>query len=425
MTDHREIEVLSAPFDQTVRPPGSKSETIRALFVAALSSGTSRLHHPLDADDTRSALQTLRQLGVVVDDRSDPWVVSGTGGLLQRAGAPLDAGASGLTARALIAMAALVEGPTTITGRDRLPSRPMGGLLAALDGLGIEVSSEDGHLPVTVHGVGRIPGGRIEVASAETTQHLTALLIVAPLATGRLTLVPTGLKGSLGYLALSRQVMGRFGAAVEEVGGELRVDPTGYRGTEIEIEPDASAAVYPMVAAAITGSRVTIAGLGAPSLQPDMEIARVLQDMGCQLTQGGDATTLSGPGRALDPIDADLSAAPDGSLAVAVACLFASGPSHLRGLGSLRFKESDRLAAIATEIGRLGAGAEVEGDRLTIVPGRLHPVRVETYRDHRMAMALALVGLVTPGIEVSDPSVVAKTWPGYWEMLDGLARPRG
>jgi 3-phosphoshikimate 1-carboxyvinyltransferase len=301
----------------------------------------------------------------------------------------------------------------------------MGGLLAALTGLGIEVSSDHGRLPVTVTGTGRLPGGRVEVASAQTTQHLTALLIVAPLATDQLTLVPTGLEGSVGYVAMTRQVMGRFGAAVEDADGGLRVDPTGYRETEIEIEPDASAAVYPMVAAAITGSRVTIEGLGAPSLQPDMEVARVLQDMGCQVTQGVDTTTLNGPGRALEPIDVDLSGAPDGSLAVAVACLFASGPSHLRGLGSLRFKESDRLAAIATEIGRLGAGAEVEGDRLTIVPGRLHPVRVETYRDHRMAMALALVGLVTPGIEVSDPSVVAKTWPGYWEMLDGLARPRG
>ena len=198
MSDHRAIPVLQGALDATVRPPGSKSETIRSLFIAALAKGASRLHHGLDADDTRFARQALRRLGVEIDDGSDPWVVSGTEGRLRRPDGALDAGASGLTGRTLIATGALVDGPITIIGRDRLPSRPIGGLLAALTGLGVKASSDAGHLPVTIAGTGALPGGQVEVDCTETTQHLTSLLLVAPVATGPLTLVPVGLEGSSG-----------------------------------------------------------------------------------------------------------------------------------------------------------------------------------------------------------------------------------
>jgi len=199
--------------------------------------------------------------------------------------------------------------------------------------------------------------------------------------------------------------------------------PTGYTSIDLVIEPDASAAVYPMVAAAISGGRVTIDGLGSRSIQPDIGVAAVLAMMGCDLEQSDTATTVDARGRRLQPIDVDLSGSPDGSLAVAVAALFAEGPSRLRGLGSLRFKESDRLAALTNEITRLGAGARVEGTELLITPAAMRPARIETYGDHRLAMSFALVGLGVPGIEIADPEVVAKTWPGYWDMLDGLSEP--
>ena len=422
MTSFRAIESSAGPIDASVRPPGSKSQTIRALVISALAEGESLLWEPLEADDTRAAREALALLGVEIADLGDSWRVSGSGGHLRESNVPVDVGASGLTARSVIAIASLVEGTTIVVGRDRLPERPMGGLVDALNTLGVEANSVDGHLPVTVDGGGALPGGSVTVASHETSQFASALLLVAPLARDELVVIPDGLESSQRYLEITVAMMGAFGAAVESVGPRYRVGSGGYRGTDVVIEPDASAAVYPMVAAAITGGRVTIEGLGSESLQPDLEIARVLEQMGCVVTQTGNETTVEGTSDGLHPVDIDLSGSPDGSLAVAVAALFADGPSRLRGLASLRHKESDRLAALATEMTRLGADVAVDGGELHISPGILGPARVQTYGDHRVAMSFALAGLRVPGIEIADPDVVAKTWPSYWSMLENIAQ---
>ena len=180
-----------------------------------------------------------------------------------------------------------------------------------------------------------------------------------------------------------------------------------------------------MAAAAVTGGRVTIEGLGSVSLQPDVEVARVLEAMGCVVTQTETETTVEGPVGTLRPVDVDLAGSPDGALSVAVASLFADGESRLRGLASLRFKESDRLEATADGLARLGAGARIEGDDLIIEPGTLRQARIDTYGDHRIAMSFAIAGLRVPGVEIADPTVVAKTWPGFWDMLAELSgRPR-
>jgi 3-phosphoshikimate 1-carboxyvinyltransferase len=351
--------------------------------------------------------------------------VTGTAGRLHAADEPLDAGASGLTARALVAVSPLVDGLTTVTGRDRLPERPLAGLLEAIRSMGVAVTDTGGRLPVTVMGKGALAGGEIVVAAGETTQYLTALLMAAPLADQASTITPIGLEGSSGYVDMTLDLMERFEGSVTRAGESYQVEPSGYSGTEIDIEPDASAAVYAMVAAAVTGGRVTIQGLGSGSPQPDMEVARVLGQMGCEVTSTVDTTTVTGPGRPLSAMDVDLSRCPDGAVAVAVACLFAQGTSRLSGLGSLRFKESDRLAALVSEIRRLGAGAEAGEDTLTIIPAPLVPARVDPHGDHRIAMAFALVGLVVPGIEVSNPSVVDKTWPGFWDFLRHLVGNKG
>ncbi|MGH3668310.1 MAG: 3-phosphoshikimate 1-carboxyvinyltransferase, partial [Acidimicrobiia bacterium] len=416
MNEFRTVEPAIGPIDASVRPPGSKSHTIRALVVSALAEGDSLLRAPLDADDTRAARRALGLFGVDIAAYSDPWRVIGSGGSLEAAAVPVDVGASGLTARSVIALASLIHGTTTVVGRDRLPQRPMGGLVDALKALGVATTSVGGHLPVTVDG-GALPGGLVTVASHQTSQFASAVLLVAPLALDGMIVVPEGLVGSRRYLEVTIAMMKEFGAIVEQVESGYRVEPGGYRGSDITIEPDASAAVYPMVAAAITGGRVTIEGLGAESLQPDLAVAGVLEQMGCVVRQTGSETTVEAATDGLRPIDIDLSGSPDGSLAVAVAALFADGPSRLRGLGSLRHKESDRLAALTAEITRLGAGATVEGDDLTIVPGVLHPARVQSYGDHRVAMSFGLVGLCVPGIEIADPDVVAKTWPSFWDML--------
>jgi 3-phosphoshikimate 1-carboxyvinyltransferase len=423
MTVPRDIVPLERPVEAVIRPPGSKSQTIRALVAAALAKGRSRLERPLESEDTTFARRALEQLGVEIDAEEGRWAIEGSAGALHPAPGPIDAGASGLTARAMIAVAALVDGRTTVVGRDRLPERPMGGLVEALLGLGVEAAGTGGRLPVTVVGTGALPGGTVEVASHQTTQFATALLMAAPLAEAPLHIVPSGLEGSHRYLDVTLDTMRRFGARVDRTDRGYQGFPTGYTSIHLVVEPDASAAVYPMVAAAISGGRVTIDGLGSRSIQPDLGVAGVLAMMGCDVEQSETAITVDARGRRLQPIDVDLSGSPDGSLAVAVAALFAEGPSRLRGLGSLRFKESDRLSAMANEIARLGAGARVEGTELVITPAAMTPARIETYGDHRMAMSFALVGLGVPGIEIADPEVVAKTWPGYWDMLDGLSEP--
>ena len=424
MTDYLAVTPLGSRMRASLRPPGSKSQTIRALICAALAEGTSRLGHPLRSDDTAVAVQALRQLGVEIDDISDPWVVVGTRGRLNPSGQPVDAGASGLTARCIIAVAPLVDGSTVVTGRDRLPERPMGGLIDALNAIGVEVTATAGRLPVTVFGKGSLPGGRVEVDSSETTQFVTALLMASPLASTPMTIAPLGLQGSEGYVAMTLQMMRDLGATVETIGEGHRVEASGYVGADIDIEPDASAAVYPMVAAAITGGSVTIEGLGSRSLQPDMSVARVLENMGCVVAQTEDTTAVTASDDSLRPVDIDLRGCPDGALAVAMACLFADGRSTLRGLGSLRHKESDRLVALAAEIERVGAEVEMGEDYLAITPRPLRAARIETYGDHRMAMSFALVGLVVEGIEISDPGVVGKTWPQYWKFLQNLDREK-
>jgi 3-phosphoshikimate 1-carboxyvinyltransferase len=292
--------------------------------------------------------------------------------------------------------------------------------LRALESLGVDVVSEHGHLPVTVIGSGVLPGGEVVVESRQTSQFASALLLAAPLAAGPLEIEPAGLSGSHRYLEITLRTMHSFGAQADLVGARYLVQPTGYDPATLEIEPDASAAVYPMAAAAVTGGKVIVEGLGSGSLQPDMEIARVLETMGCVVARSESQTSVEGVGP-LAPVDIDLSGSPDGALVIAVACLFAEGPSRLRGLGSLRFKESDRLAAAADGLVRLGAEARVEGDDLVIEPGSPRAARLDSYGDHRIAMSFAIAGLRIPGVEIADPGVVTKTWPGYWDMLSRIA----
>lgn len=295
----------------------------------------------------------------------------------------------------------------------------MGGILDVLRQQGVSITSQGDHLPVTLVG-GDGSSRRVVVSAARTTQFVTAALLPAALAGHDSVVVAEDLVGSQGYLDLTLEVMRSFGATVDANEDGYHVRSGGYRGTDYVVEPDASAAVYPMVAAAITGGQVVLDGLGQGSLQPDYWIAVVLEDMGCQVDRSVGSTTVVGPSDRLEPIDVDLAGSPDGALAVAVACLRASGTSRIRGLESLRFKESDRLSAMATEINRTGASAEVEGAALIIRPGEIGPVHFDTYSDHRMAMSLALLGLVVEGVSIRDPDVVAKTWPGFWEMLDQL-----
>lgn len=415
------VAVRRRPVRAVVRPPGSKSITNRALVVAALAGpGASRIEGPLEADDTEVMRTGLRDLGVLIDDADDPWLVLGTGGDIRAPEGVLHVGASGTTARFLTAVAALVPGEVTIDGTERMRERPIGDLASALGEAGVEVRAADGFLPLTVGG-GGLPGGEITVDVSRSSQYLSAVLMVAPMARGETVIRTRGRLVSGPYVETTLEVMRAFGASVETDGGAFRVRPGGYRSSAFEVEADASAAVYPMAAAAITGGAVGIEGLSPGSTQADVGMLEVLDEMGCSVRWQGARLVVEGPpDGALEGVDRDMGRMPDAALGLSVMCLFADRPSRLRGLGTLRLKETDRLAALATELSRAGGEAAVEGDDLVIRPGPLRPARFRTYDDHRMAMSFALVGLRREGIEISDPGCVTKTWPGFFTMLERL-----
>lgn len=419
MTDTLPLPVIAEPIDARVRPPGSKSETIRALAAASLAKGRSHLYEPLRADDPLAMCGALRALGVSVTNDEELWTVPGRGGRLQAPEGPLEVGESGLSARILLAMTGLVSGTVRIVGRGRLPERPMGGIVDVLRAQGVEVSGD--RIPIEVTAAGRLAGGRIEVDCSESSQFASAVMLVAPVMSEPVVLDVAGLAGSAGYLDITESTMRRFGAEITRTVTGYEIANTGYRESDVVIEPDASAAVYPMGIAAVTGGRVVIDGLGADSRQPDVRIASVLEEMGCQVQRDRDATIVDARGVRLRPIDVDFSDAPDGALALAVICLFADGVSRISGLGSLRHKESDRLSAISTEIRRIGGQADVEGDRLVIRPGSLVAAEMNSHGDHRIAMAMAIAGVMLPGSRMGDAGVVSKTWPDFWDRIQELS----
>jgi 3-phosphoshikimate 1-carboxyvinyltransferase len=415
------VQTVETPIDAKVRPPGSKSITIRALAAAAMADGRSHLYGPLVADDTTAMTGALRGLGIDINEGPEPWAVDGKGGHVQSMDGVIDVNESGLTARIVLMMAAFSETSTTVTGRGRLLQRPIDSIVEVLGGQGVSVQTTNGFLPATVNGQGGLWGGDIDVDCSKSSQFGTAVLLAAPLMSEPTRVRLSGLEGSGGYLDTTLMVMSAFGAQVDRTITGFETVPQGYAPADFPIEPDASAAVYPLVAAAITGGRVEIEGLNLDSTQPDISIARHLESMGCQMSDVDGDLVLVGPEQ-LDPLDADLSGAPDGALGLAIACAFARGPSRLAGLHSLRYKESDRLDALASELGKVGVQTEIEDDELVISPGRMGGGVIDPHGDHRIAMSLAIAGLRVEGVEVANPSVVNKTWPDFWSELARISR---
>ncbi len=407
--------VVSPPagrIEAVASPPGSKSHSIRALFLAGLARGDSTIVNGLDSEDTTRARNCLRDLGVPIKEDANEWTVTGTGGALVSPGHPLDVGESGLTARFLMGASCLVDGVTTITGRGRLPERPMGSILDAVASLGIQVRHQ---YPWEIHGKGSIPGGRMEVDGSTSSQSVSALLSVAPLARERVLLEIVGGSISTGYIQMTVEMMRSFGVEAHSTDDGWMVPATGYQGTKFVVPSDGSSMVYPAAAAAISAGSVTI--LGDPGNHPDLAFFDILQEMGCQIRRRPGAVKVVGPDR-LDGIVCDMSMAPDSAVALAVLAAVARGPSRIGGLGSLRHKESDRLEALRTELELVGASVEILGDALSITPAvPVHGNVLNSHNDHRLAMSLAMLGLIAEGISVRNSDAVSKTWPDFWEWL--------
>jgi 3-phosphoshikimate 1-carboxyvinyltransferase len=417
------LEPLASPPDASVRVPGSKSLTNRALVAAALATGTSTLRDALLADDTEAMLTALTDLGVgtVVDPAGPHVTVAGCGGAVPPGPATLDVRLSGTTARFLAPLLALGHGRYVLDAAAPFRARPMGPVLDALADLGAEVEplGEPGHLPATIvaHGA---RGGQLEVAGDASSQFLSGLLLAGPA-------MPEGLRVRLSthlvsapYVDLTVEVMRAFGAEVERPDERtFVVPPVGYRATTFAVEPDASAATYFLAAAAITGGRVRVEGLTDQAVQGDAGFADVLAEMGAEVTRDAHGTEVRGTGR-LRGIDVDLAEMSDTAQTLAAVAVFAEGPTRVRGIGFIRGKETDRIAAVVTELRRCGIEAHEEDDGFVVVPGRPTAAVVQTYDDHRMAMSFALLGLVEPGIGIADPGCVAKTFPHYFEVLEAL-----
>ncbi len=408
---------VSAPAPLVARwpAPGSKSHTNRVLAAAALATGTSTLHHPLDAEDSRAMRAVVRGLGAHVDD-ADPgcWRVQGVGGRPTAPAQPLDARQSGTTLRFGAALASLAHTPVTLDGDAQLRRRPIGALTAALRALGADAADHDGHPPVTVGG--GLDGGAVTVDARRSSQYPSALLLAAPHARAAVTVTAQGL-GAPAYVELTAATLRAFGGAVSRLAEDRWwVAADGLDAAAVTVDPDASAAAHLLALAAAVPGTVTVDG-AAPTDQPDAAVPDLLAAMGCDVVRADAAVTVTGPAR-LRPLTADLAALPDQITTLAALAALAEGTSHLSGVAVARGHETDRLAALAAELGKLGVHVEEEPDGLRIHGGTASgPAVLDPRDDHRLAMAFAALAARVPGVAVADPGCVAKTYPRFWADL--------
>lgn len=420
MTQFRRVRRIGGPVDASVAVPGSKSIANRVLVCAALAEGRSTITNVPDGDDTQAMLACLRQLDLDAELHGDRVSLTGVGATWASRERELFAGLAGTTSRFITALAALGASPITVDGHPPLRARPFGPLHEALVQLGVTVTPGEavGHLPATV--IGPPSSGSVSIRGDVSSQYVTALMLIGPYLPGGLELTLTTPLISRPYVEMTAATMTWFGfddVEIEE--SAITVGAGRYEPADIEIEPDASSASYPLALAAVCGGSVTVPGLGAGTLQGDARFADVLGEMACVVERSDESVTVRNPGR-LVGIDLDMADISDLVPTVAVAAAFASSPTRIRGVGFIRAKESDRLGDLSHELRLAGVDVDETGDGLVVRPSseRLRPARLATHHDHRLAMAFGVLGSAVGGIEVGDPDVVSKSWPGFWTMLD-------
>ena len=422
--DELAMQPVAGPVQARMRPPGSKSITNRALVCAALAEGRSKLQGALDSEDTRVMIDGLRAMGidVAVEDSGKTLVVTGSNGTPPSEQAELFVGNSGTTIRFLTAVTTLACGEFRLDGVARMRERPIGDLAEALRQLGADLRCESpgGCPPVLVKADG-LPGGEVSIRGNISSQFLSGLLMAAPCAREAVTVQVEGTLVSVPYVAMTTAVMRSFGADLHHSKDYSQIEVSndiGYRGSDYEIEPDASAASYFWAMAAVAGGEVTVEGLSRNSLQGDVAFVECLERMGCEVRYEANSVTVIG--KSLHGIDIDMNGISDTVQTLAVVALFAEGQTRVRNVGHIRHKETDRLAAVSKELRKLGARVIEYDDGLEITPGQLSPAVIDTYDDHRMAMSFAIAGLKFPGIIIRDPGCVAKTYPRFFEDLEAV-----
>jgi 3-phosphoshikimate 1-carboxyvinyltransferase len=414
---------IDHPLHASVRIPGSKSLTNRAMLIASLANGTTRLTNALFSDDSRYFAEALQTLGfdIQLDEVNHQMTVAGLGGNIPSAKAELFIGNAGTAARFLTAFLALGHGNYILDGDSRMRERPIGDLVDALHQLGVELETTNGCPPVEIFARG-LPGGKTRIAGDISSQFLSALLMVAPYAKSLIEIQVTRELNSKPYVDMTIAMMKDFGVQVERRNYErFTIQPSFFSPlSSYTIEPDASAASYFLAAPALCGGRVRVENISRLSRQGDIAFLEILQQMGCTIQEGTDFIEVAGTA-SLRGVEVDMRDIPDTAQTLAVIAPFASSPTRIRGIASARLKETDRVHATCTELARLGIRVEEHEDGMTIYPcTEIQPGTIHTYSDHRMAMAFALIGLQVEGITIENPSCVSKTFPNYFEVLDAL-----
>lgn len=422
MSEFREILPISKPVTGSIRPPGSKSLTNRALVVAALARGTSTLTGVLESRDTEVMIDSLRKLGLAVEHSSADHTLrlSGCQGRPPASDAELWLENSGTSIRFLTALCALGHGQFRLDGNTRMRERPIGDLVESLRHFNVNVRCELANdCPPVVVTANGLAGGTTTINANVSSQFLSAVLMAAPCANETVRIQLAGEMVSEPYVDMTLGVMSRFGVSVDRSQpGIFRVVPQTYQATAYDIEPDASAASYFFGVAAVSGGKVTVDGLHRNALQGDIHFVQALEQMGCKVTWGSQSVTVEGG--ALRGIDIDMNAISDTAQTLACVAPFAAGPTRIRNVAHMRVKETDRVAAVVNELRKLGLSVDEHQDGMTIHPGALHGGTIATYDDHRMAMSFSLLGLRTPGIVIADPGCTSKTYPHFFDDLDRL-----
>lgn len=410
--------------------PGSKSITNRALLLAALCEGTTILRGVLHSDDTRYMREALTQLGIIISDIDATTLkVEGGQSRLKEPEGELFIGNSGTTVRFLTAFAALVPGKVTLVGDEHMAKRPISDLIDGLTQLGVKIDCPTGCPPLTIHG-GSLAGGVVKMPGGRSSQYFSAILMAAQCAEADIEIQVEGNLVSRPYIDITLNMMKAFGAdvpldAAGKGANEFSVPARGaYTARDYVIEPDASSASYAFACAAATGLSVHVPGLTEGALQGDYEFTKLLKQVGARVEHTEKGTTVSGTG-VLQGIEVDMHHISDTVMTLAAIAPLLKGPTKITNVYNIRIKETDRLEATVNELRRLGQKVQSGHDWLTIEPGPITPEVVRSYSDHRMAMSFAILGLCAPGIEIEDPSCVAKTYPTFWDDLRRVYAHRG
>ena len=417
------ITSISHSLNATIHVPGSKSLTNRALLIAALANGTTHITNALFSDDSRYFAGALQTLGFNVkrDEAKLEMTVTGLGGKIPAKKAEVFIGNAGTAARFLSAFLTLGDGQYILDGEPRMRERPIGDLIDALKQLGVELKAKNNCPPVEISAKG-LRGGKTTIAGDISSQFLSALLMVAPYAQSEIEITLSTELNSKPYVDMTIAMMKEFGVEIERQSySQFIIHPASYSPLQTyAIESDASAASYFFAAPAICGGTVKVANISRNSLQGDIGFLDVLQKMGCVINEAENSISVTGSS-SLQGVDVDMRDIPDTAQTLAAVAPFAMSPTRIRGIASARVKETDRVSATCTELIRLGVQVEEHEDGMTIYPCTMFkPSVVQTYNDHRMAMAFSLIGLRFDGVTIENPSCVSKTFPNYFEVLDIL-----